>query len=43
MNEKKQCPLWYDDGCPYLMVDGKCELDNPAADCDDYAAYAEDE
>lgn len=40
--ERKRCPLWYDDGCPYLTPTGECELDHPEIDCDDYYAYSDE-
>lgn len=37
-----ECPT-YDLTCPYCLVSGECIIDNPAEECDDYAAYNEEE
>lgn len=42
--EKKYCPVpaagW---DCPYCGKDNKCQLDNPALECDDYYAWGGDD
>ena len=37
LNLRPYCPVngW---DCPYWCYDGTCKLENPAEDCDDYAA-----
>lgn len=39
---KIQCPMYAGDDCPYCDRAGYCHLLNPAEDCDDYAALADD-
>lgn len=44
MPERKypECPI-FDMSCPYCLASGECTIDDPASECDDYAAFTEDE